>query len=338
MSDTETTSKTLPSENPARQVLSPEIASPLAPFGGAVPPRPVWFEQAIAQAPERSFTDGQGAVIETLAWGERGKPGLLLLHGKMAHADWWSFIAPFFAATHRVAALSWSGMGGSGWREAYHVDTMAEEAMAVMHAAGLFESTQKPIVVGHSFGGFASVRCAELHGAQLGGVLTVDMPILSREQLEARRKTHARGIISQRPTKVYASLPDALARFRFAPPQACDNLYIADHIARTSLKQVPLNEGSGDLGWTWRFDPRVAEALPGNPARSIRNAACPMGAMWGGDSALVNAEVVEYMDSVLPPGAPQIEIPAARHHVMVDEPLAFVSALRGLFTAWPCSS
>ena len=37
---------------------------------------------------------------------------LLFLHGNGAHADWWSFIAPFFAAEYRVAALSWSGMGG----------------------------------------------------------------------------------------------------------------------------------------------------------------------------------------------------------------------------------
>ncbi|CAN5314694.1 alpha/beta hydrolase [soil metagenome] len=338
MSDTETTPAAAPAAEPSRPMLPPEIASPLAPFEGAVPPRPAWFEQAIAQAPERSSTEVRGAAIETLAWGERGKPGLLLLHGKMAHADWWSFIAPFFAATHRVAALSWSGMGGSGWRESYGIDAMAEEAMAVMHATGLFESAQKPIVVAHSFGGFASVRCAELHGAQLGGVLTVDMPILSREQLEARRKTHGRGVMSQRPTKVYASLPEALARFRFAPPQACDNLFIADHIARTSLKQVPLSEGLASNGWTWRFDPRVADALPGNPARSIRNAACPIGAMWGGDSALVDAEVVAYVAGVLPAGSPQIEIPAARHHVMVDEPLAFVGALRGLFAAWPGSS
>ncbi|CAN5712491.1 alpha/beta hydrolase [soil metagenome] len=338
MPDTETTLADTVAEPTARPVLAPGIGSPLAPFEGAVPPRPAWFEQAIAQAPERTRIEVRGAAIETLTWGERGRPGLLLLHGKMAHADWWSFIAPFFAATHRVAALSWSGMGGSGWREAYDIDTMAEEAMVVMRATGLFESTHKPIVVAHSFGGFASVRCAELHGTQLGGVLTVDMPILSREQLEARRKTHGRGVISQRPTKIYASLPEALARFRFAPPQACDNLYIADHIARGSLEQVPMGDGSDATGWTWRFDPRVADALPGNPARSIRHAACPVGAMWGGDSALVDAEVVEYVASVLPVGAPQIEIPAARHHVMVDEPLAFVGALRGLFSAWPRAS
>ena len=35
--------------------------------------------------------------LEVLTWGEVGKPGLLFVHGNSAHADWWSFIAPFFA-------------------------------------------------------------------------------------------------------------------------------------------------------------------------------------------------------------------------------------------------
>ena len=93
-------------------------ASLLAPFQGAPPPTPAWFDAAIAQAPERTMITVEGANIELLTWGEVGKPGLLLLHGNGAHADWWSFIAPFFAKDWRVAAISWSGMGGSDWRPA----------------------------------------------------------------------------------------------------------------------------------------------------------------------------------------------------------------------------
>src|ERR1700710_717344 len=104
---------------------APPVAPLLAPFEGRVPERPAWFSDALRHEPERRFHVVQGAKIEALSWGEIGKPGLLLLHGKMAHADWWSFIAPFFAARHRVTALSWSGMGGSEWRESYSVDTMA---------------------------------------------------------------------------------------------------------------------------------------------------------------------------------------------------------------------
>jgi pimeloyl-ACP methyl ester carboxylesterase len=311
-----------------------EIAPPLAHLEGRVPSAPAWFESALACAPERAMVDVDGAAIETLAWGARGRPGLLLLHGKMAHADWWRFIAPFFATTHRVAALSWSGMGGSGWRERYSIDTMAAEALAAAESTGLFDGPAKPIVVGHSFGGFASLRCAEGHGARLAGVVTLDMPLWSPEHRAARRPAGVRGVIAPRPTRIYPTLPDALARFRFAPPQPCENLYIADFIARGSLKEVPREEGAGN-GWTWRFDPRVVELAPGDPARSLQAAACPVAIAWGGDSALVDPAVAAYIAGVAPAGTPLVEIPAARHHVMVDQPLALVAALRALLAAWP---
>lgn len=304
----------------------------LAAFEGRVPDRPAWFDAALACLPERSVTPVVGADIETLAWGERGRPGLLLLHGKMAHADWWSFVAPFFAATHRVAALSFSGMGGSGWRDTYSLQTMADEAMAVADATGLFDGGGKPLVVAHSFGGFVALRLAEQHGTRLGGVVAVDTPLLSREQRqqrEAARGPVVRGAgFSQRPTRIYPTRAAALARFRFAPPQDCENLFIADHIARASLKEVP-------GGWTWRFDPRIADVHPGNAAQSLQAAACPVALAWGGDSALVRPDVAAYGAGLAGPGTPLIEIPAARHHVMVDQPLAFISALRGLFGAWP---
>ena len=320
--------------------MTDALAPPLlAAFEGRAPDCPAWFPAALAHAPERRDHEVCGVAIETLSWGDIGRPGLLLMHGKMAHADWWSFIAPFFAATHRVVALSFAGMGGSGWREAYSVDTMADEAMGVARASGLFEGSRKPVFVGHSFGGFAGLVCADRCGGDLGGLVMVDTPLLSRAQRERRaaeyRGPSIRGQFAQRPTKVYPQLADALARFRFAPPQDCDNLFIADHIARTSLKQSPLTDGTPGLGWTWRFDPRVADVHPGNPVRSLQAAACPVAVMWGGGSALVTPEVAAYIAALTKPDAPHIEIPGARHHVMVDQPLALVTALRGLLATWP---
>ena len=166
------------------------LAAPLAALGGAVPEPPRWFSAARAVAPARTWHDVHGARIETLVWGERGRPGLLL-HGKMAHAQWWSFIAPFFAATHRVVALSFGGMGGSDWRAGYSVQAMADEAMAVAEGEGLFDGQAPPLIVGHSFGGFVSLLCAQQHGARLGGVFTLDMPLMSREHRAARDVTES---------------------------------------------------------------------------------------------------------------------------------------------------
>jgi pimeloyl-ACP methyl ester carboxylesterase len=36
-------------------------------------------------------------------------------------------------------------------------------------------------------------------------------------------------------------------------------------------------------------------------------------------------------------GLPYVEIPKAEHHLMIDQPLAFVAALRALLAAWPAA-
>jgi pimeloyl-ACP methyl ester carboxylesterase len=307
-----------------------EVPAPLAPFAGARPPAPAWFDAAIAQTPERGAIEVDGASIELLSWGERGRPGLLLLHGNGAHADWWSWTAPFFAETHRVAAISWSGMGESSWRESYSGDQFALEAFAGAEAAGLFDAGP-PVFVGHSFGGFPMLVAAKTGGERLAGVVSVDSPIRPPEhQWRGPPSRH-------RANRVYPTLEEALARFRFAPPQGCETLYIADHIARTSLKRAPLEDGSGE-GWTWKFDPFMWRAFRMEERASfLTDARCPVALLWGARSKLLSPEVIAYMRGLAKPGTPMVEIPDADHHVMVDQPLAFVSALRGLLSAWPAS-
>ena len=61
--------------------------------------------------------DVLGAEVSYQRWGKRGAPGLLFVHGNGAHAHWWDFIAPYFAEHYNVAALTFSGMGDSEWRE-----------------------------------------------------------------------------------------------------------------------------------------------------------------------------------------------------------------------------
>jgi pimeloyl-ACP methyl ester carboxylesterase len=190
--------------------------APLAALRGARPERPHWFSDALAHEPARAAHAVHGACIETLSWGARGMPGLLLLHGKMAHAQWWSFIAPLFAATHRVVAPSFGGMGGSDWRTSYSVQTMADEALAAAEREGLFDAPVPPLIVGHSFGGFVSLVCAQQHGARLGGVFTLDMPLMSREQRAARTRPSLRGF-TPRPTRCTRAWPTRWRAFASHP-------------------------------------------------------------------------------------------------------------------------
>lgn len=301
------------------QALSQEIAAPLARFGGEQPPAPAWFDKALAHAPERTTVDVEGAPIELLTWGEIGKPGLVFLHGNGAHADWWSFIAPFFAADYRIAAISWSGMGGSGWRERYTAEIFAREILAAIEAGQLGE---KPLVVAHSFGGYQALYAAGAYGDRLRGAVIVDSvihPPHRRWNGPPARKE---------PNRVYPTLAEALARFRLAPPQGCGNLYIADFIARRSLKEV---EG----GWTWKFDPFMWSNFDrADLAELLPRLRAPLAMIWGDRSKLVDQEALDYMFGLMPADMPRVVIPDADHHVMIDQPLAFVAALRGLLAGW----
>jgi pimeloyl-ACP methyl ester carboxylesterase len=328
--------------------MPPEIASPLAPFKGAKPPAPGWFDDALADEPERSSILVKGAHIELLVWGKIGAPGLIFIHGNSAHADWWSFIAPFFAETHRVAALSLSGMGASDWREAYSFETYADEIHEAAKAAGLFEAPVKPIYVGHSFGGGQALYSAGQYPERMSACILVDTgfggPPTPEEFERMRAEAVARGEdpgpwhrLSQRAgrNRIYPTLAAALARFRFMPPQVPGNLFIADFIARHSLKTVGLPEGGE--GWTWRFDPGLWAKLDrrGMAETNAEGVVTPLVHIVGDNSEIIRRHsMTEESRRRIPANVPEIVIPDSAHHIMVDQPLALVASLRTLLAAW----
>ncbi len=305
---------------------------PLADYAGEPPPAPDWFTQALADAPERFEVVVQGAPIETLAWGRVGNPGLLLLHGNSAHADWYSFIAPLVRNGRRVVALSFSGMGGSGWRTMYSVAQWADEALAVAEAAGLFAATQAPTVAAHSFGGFALISLAARHGQRLAQAVVIDTPLRpppAEAAAQARRRHRGENLRSAR---VYSTVAEALLRFRLLPPQGCAHPYIADLIARRGLK--PVTGPAGQPGWVWCFDPFMFRHFEfGRPFRDLRAARCPVTLVRGGRSRLMTAAVLDHAMSLAPPGSRRLELPDADHHVMIDQPLAFADLLARLAPA-----
>jgi pimeloyl-ACP methyl ester carboxylesterase len=312
-----------------------QIEAPLTAFKGEAPPAPDWFQWAIAQEPERARIPVLGANIELLTWGEIGKPGLILVHGNSAHADWWSFIAPYLAKDYRVAAISFSGMGGSDWREAYSFETFAAEAHGGAVAAGLYAGPVKPVFIGHSFGGAQVFHAAMSHPEWMRAAILVDTgfggpPPASEGFRSPQTRTQ--------PNRVYPDLPTALGRFRFMPPQGCSNFFIADFIARRSLKRAPLPEGEGEVGgagWTWRFDPFLWSKLDRALMGQFAQAPCrtPLVHIYGDRSKII--ERMADQPSFLPPGTPQIVIPNSEHHIMVDQPLALIAALRSVLTLWP---
>jgi len=320
-----------------------DLIRPLASLAGNLPDAPDWFTNALAAEREEASVKVDGATIHYSAWGERGQPGLLLVHGGRAHRRWWFPFAPFFSKTLRVAALDLSGLGDSDWRERYSLKCHAEEIFAVCEAAGLNEAA-RPLVMGHSFGGWATLGAVEIAGERLGGAIVVDSPFGVPDPNEGytinlggnkdKKKDNSEDEQPRR-NRVYATKEEPISRFRFLPSQPGEELYLIDYIARHGLKPARDPE-TGEAGWSWKFDPRHGENFDIHFDRDLFLAArCPLAFIYGENSLFARGDGFDHIQRQARGRAPFVTIPEGHHHLMMDQPMAFVAAVRALLTCWP---
>jgi pimeloyl-ACP methyl ester carboxylesterase len=164
---------------------------------------------------------------------------------------------------------------------------------------------------------------AARYGDRLARAVIVDTPLRPPPGIDGKRRHRAENL---RSSKVYASLAEALVRFRFLPPQGCAHPYVADVIARRGLKQVV--GPTGQPGWVWCFDPFLFRHFDfGRPYRDLKSARCPITLVRGGRSRLITPELMAHAVALAPPGTQVLELPDADHHVMVDQPQAFAALL-----------
>ena len=279
---------------------------------------PAWFNRAMSAAPQRRTVRVAGAQIGYRVWGEPGLPGVVLVHGGAAHSGWWDHVAPLLTG-HRVVGLDLTGHGDSDRRDTYDPHLWAREVVAVAAAAEL----HRPVVVGHSMGGWVATTVGVVSPAEVSAVVVIDSPLNDQPPDEARLRER------RRPHRVYATEAEALARFRTLPPQDVVLPYVRDHVARGSLRPV---EG----GWTWKFDPdffgtrlRLRDLLP--------ELSCPA-TLFRCEHGLVSPQMATEMADLVPAGLPVVDLPDAGHHPMLDQPLALVTGLRTLLATWPAGS
>lgn len=279
---------------------------------------PAWFLQALARPHEQGRIDVEGAGVEWLAWGERGRPGVLLTTGNGAHMGWWRWIAPYLAQDFRVAALSWSGMGGSDWRDAYAPELFVREAMAVARETGLFDGAVAPVMIGHSFGGILTALAAATVGDRLRGAMLIDARLRTRSVWGANAEPVP-------PRRTYVAREEMIARFRLQPRQPQRNRYILDLIAGEALE-------AADGGWRWCADPEIRHKtdLGSNLTGLIPRALCPLMFIRGELSTTLSEDIWAEHKTLAAPKTPFVVIPDAHHHIMIDQPIALVSAIRAL--------
>jgi pimeloyl-ACP methyl ester carboxylesterase len=113
--------------------------------------------------------------------------------------------------------------------------------------------------------------------------------------------------------------------------------YLNEYMAYHSLKQV-------DGGWTWKFDISVFDSDFGVTDRIVKQAEAIVAApgrkaiVYGQDSKLFDDDSADYLRERGATDIPIIGIPGARHHLMLDEPIALVSTLRSIVAQWHVSN
>jgi pimeloyl-ACP methyl ester carboxylesterase len=290
---------------------------------------PKWFDDTMAVPRREGWVESQGCPVHYFSWGDTNKPGLLLLHGFLAHSRCFAFIAPLLADDFHVVAYDFSGMGDSGARSTYPDEVRLQELMDVASETGLFEHDQKPSIIAHSYGGSIGLLAMEERQAHFSRLVICDLMTLRPERLQAHMKEAGPpgSQDPQRPNRVYPDYETAKGRFVLSPPQKVNELYLFDYMAYHSLKQV---EG----GWSWKFDPSVFdrsvdphERLSGQGKR-IANAPGSLIIIYGEESALFDDDSADYVRECGGDHIPMIGIPDARHHLMLDQPIAFACVLK----------
>ena len=311
--------------------ISSDTEFPIADLQFVDTDMPKWFNNAFSVERKEGWVDCGGTNIHYFSWGNPSNPGVILTHGFMAHARCWAFIAPLLAENYHLVAFDLSGMGDSGWRENYTVLDRVDEAKAVAEHLGMTRLNKKPFLVCHSYGGSVGLSAAEEESDAWGGLIVCDMTMLAPDEISDfesyRKKRQQRGV---KPHRVSDTLEAAKKRFRLAPEQPCENRFLLEYMAYHSLKKV-------EKGWVWKFDPRI---LGPDEERSsdwwqslsnrFANMKVPRAVIYGEHSQMFSRRAADYIRSNTSDNIPMVQINNAYHHIMLDQPLAFSSAINAL--------
>jgi pimeloyl-ACP methyl ester carboxylesterase len=253
-----------------------------------------------------------------LQWANPGAPGLCLLHGGSAHGHWFDRVAPAFVDRYHVIALDQRGHGESDWPSppAYATEDFVSDLVGLMDALGWARMT----VVGHSMGGANSMGLAAWHPDRVERLVIVDSrPTIPPERLGAM---HERGARALRTPRRHPTVESAVASFRLLPRETVADPVLLDHVARAGIA-----ERAG--GFSYRFDPAANGARkPRDMWPELPKITAPTLIVRAALSPVLTADMAAAMLRLIPDSR-VVDVADAYHHVTLDRPEAFVTAVSG---------
>lgn len=261
----------------------------------------------------RTSLEVRGLALQALEWGEPGRPALCFLHGGSAHAHWFDSVVPAFADRYHVLSLDQRGHGGSDWAPvpAYATEDFAEDLLGVMDAMGWARMT----LIGHSMGGHNAMAFSAWHPARVERLVVVDSrPAIPADRLQNMHRRGDRGPMR------HETLESALRSFRLLPRETVADPRLLEHLARQGIAE---REGR----FVYRFDPACnGQRRPTDGWALLGRITAPTLLVRGEHSPVLPREMAADMLARLS-RARLVEIPGTYHHLVLDAPGAFVTAL-----------
>jgi pimeloyl-ACP methyl ester carboxylesterase len=260
--------------------------------------------------------EANGLSLRLHEWGLPGRPPALLLHSLAAHSHWWDWSAPLLAERFSVAALDLRGHGGSAWADppAYRAADYAADIVAVLDALGW----RRPLVIGHSLGGYVGAYLAARYPERVGALVIADTVTQWSDDEAAWALKQV-----ERPGPEFANPSEGGARYRLSPP---DTRAPADWIRH--LGEAAVVERKPGV-WQYAVDRRVfAHARP-DAWPLLAGVVCPTLVVRGAGSPLMDRDVWLRVATGVQQGQ-FAEIKDAWHHLVLDDPASFVSTV----TTW----
>jgi pimeloyl-ACP methyl ester carboxylesterase len=216
-------------------------------------------------------------MMQYRSWGVSEGPLVLLLHAQGGHSGWWTWTAPLLAGRFHVVAPDFRGHGASD-------------------------------LAGHSMGAYVGLL-GTAHGLlSPAGLMLIDMKTGATVQELADLEA-----ASHRTPRPFATLEEAVARYRLAPPEHTVPAERLAAVAAESFRQSP-------EGWLNRFDRRALAIGPLEPLALLRRVTVPVRVMRGERSPVMEREPAAELAAAA--GAPLVELPGFGHHLPLAAPEA----------------
>jgi pimeloyl-ACP methyl ester carboxylesterase len=256
-----------------------------------------WREIISDNLPQSTWLEVHGCSVHAHRWYHDGAVTLVLIHGAIANNVWWQHIAAQIKHG-QVLSIDLSGHGLSAWDEPYNLSKHASEVEAYIQQYAKGEV----VIIGHSYGGAVGALVASRLAAK--HCVMLDTPLsIATDHRESSNKTYRKN--------VYATLEEAVSRFRPVPAQPIEEKELFEYIAEHSIQET-------DGGYVWQFDPSFHKRdISDEEQRQIKPILDQV-QYWYGELSPFAAEPLLARAKNL--GMHLEKIPNAYHAVMVDNP------------------